>query len=176
MAEVGLNIVLIGFMGVGKTTIGRRAASKLGIDFYDTDDYIKKCEKMTIDELIRKKGQKYFEGAQRFAVKNIVDNRNCLISTGGNTVCDDYNKELLKKDSMTVWLRAKAETIYENTKNSKNKRPEITGASLEEIRALVMEREKFYKDCDVVIDVDETEVNVVADIIAGEYTKRKEAK
>ncbi len=173
MSEIGLNIVLIGFMGAGKTTIGRRTASKLGIDFYDTDDYIKKCEKMSIDEIVKKKGEKYFEGAQRFAVTNLADNRNCLISTGGNTVCDEYNKELLKKDALTVWLRAKAETVYENTKNSRNKRPEITGASLDEIKTLVAEKEKFYKDCDIVIDVDDKDVDEVAELIAQEYKKRK---
>lgn len=172
MSEAILNIVLIGFMGVGKTTIGRRAASKLGIDFYDTDDYIKKCEKMSIDEIIKKKGEKYFEGAQRFVVTNLADNVNCLISTGGNTVCDEYNKNLLKKNSMTVWLRADADTIYENTKNSRNKRPEISGATPEEIRKLVAEKEKFYEDCDIVIDVDAKEVNEVADIIVEEYKKR----
>lgn len=173
MSEIGLNIVLIGFMGAGKTTIGRRTAGKLGIDFYDTDDYIKKCEKMSIDEIVKKKGEKYFEGAQRFAVTNLADNRNCLISTGGNTVCDEYNKELLKKNALTVWLRAKAETIYENTKNSRNKRPEITGATLDEIKALVTEKEKHYIDCDIVIDVDDLEVDEIADLIAQEYNKRK---
>lgn len=172
MSDGGLNIVLVGFMGAGKTTIGRRTASKLGIDFYDTDEYIKKCEKMPVGEIIKKKGKKYFEGAQRFAVQNIIDNRNCLISTGGNTVCDEYNKELLKRNSLTVWLRASAETVYENTKNSRNKRPEIAGATLEEIKKLVEEKEQFYKDCDIVIDVDEKDINDIADQIAEEYSKR----
>jgi len=173
MSDSGFNIVLIGFMGAGKTTIGRRCASKLGIDFYDTDEYIKKCEKMTVAEIVRKKGEKYFEGAQRFAVTNIVDNRNCLISTGGNTVCDEYNRELLKKDSLIVWLRADAETIYDNTKNSRNKRPELAGATLDDIKKLVKEKEAFYADCDVIIDVDDKEVNDIADLIIEEYNKRK---
>lgn len=173
MSDIGLNIVLIGFMGVGKTTIGRRTAGKLGMDFYDTDEYIKKCEKMPAGELLKKKGEKYFQGAQRFAVTNIVDNRNCLISTGGNTVCDEYNMELLCKNSLVVWLRAKAETVYENTKNSRNKRPEISGASLEDIEALLNQKAKFYENCDIIIDVDELEVDDVADIIASEYNKRK---
>lgn len=172
MIDSGLNIVLVGFMGVGKTTIGRRTASKLGIDFYDTDEYIKKCEKMSVGDIINKKGEKYFEGAQRFAVVNIVDKRKCLISTGGNTVCDEFNKELLKKDSLTVWLRAKAETIFENTKYSRNKRPEIDEKTIEDIKRLIEEKEKFYTDCDIVIDVDEKEVDEIADIICAEYKKR----
>ena len=128
---------------------------------------------MSIDEIIKKKGQKFFEGAQRFAVTNLFDFRNCLISTGGNTFCDEYNRELLKKDSVTVWLRAKAETIYENTKNSRNKRPEIFGASLEEIEKMVNEKEKYYEDCDIVIDVDNKDIDEISDIIVNEFTKRK---
>ncbi|MBE7027756.1 MAG: shikimate kinase [Ruminococcaceae bacterium] len=173
MSDIGLNIVLIGFMGVGKTTIGRRTAGKLGIDFYDTDEYIRKCEKMPAGELLKKKGEKYFQGAQRFAVTNIVDNRGCLISTGGNTVCDEYNRELLSRDSLVVWLRAKAETVYENTRNSRNKRPEIAGATVDDISVLLEQKSKFYENCDIVIDVDELEVNDIADMIISEYKKRQ---
>lgn len=172
MSKDGLNIVLIGFMGVGKTTIGRRTASKLGIDFYDTDEYIKKCEKMSAGELLKKKGEKYFEGAQRFAVMNIADKRNCLISTGGNTVCDEYNRELLAKNSLMVWLRGKAETVFENTKNSRNKRPELAGATLEDIKELLEQKAKYYEKCDVIIDVDDFEINEIADMIIEEYKKR----
>lgn len=173
MSDGGLNIVLIGFMGVGKTTIGRRTAGKLGIDFYDTDEYIKKCEKMSAGELLKKKGEKYFEGAQRFAVTNIVDNKNCLISTGGSTVCDEYNRKLLGENSVVVWLRAKAETVYENTKNSRNKRPEIADATLEDIDALLKQKSKYYENCDIIIDVDELDVNDIADMIVSEYKKRQ---
>ncbi len=148
------NIVLVGFMGTGKTTIGRRVASRLGLDFYDTDEYIKRCENMPVADVITKKGIKYFEGAQRFAVTNICENKNVLIATGGSTLSDERNRALLSENGILVWLRAKPETIYENTKNSHNKRLEISGKSIDEISQILAQREKDYSGCDITVDVD----------------------
>lgn len=158
------NIVLVGFLGTGKTTIGRRVASKLGLDFYDTDEYIRKCENMTIAEIMTKKGEKYFEGAQRFAVTNICENNHILIATGGSTVSDVRNRETLQKNGVFVWLRAKPETIYENTKNSHNKRVELVGKTVEEIAAILAEKEKDYQCADITVDVDETrDIDLIVD-------------
>ncbi len=162
------NIVLVGFMGTGKTTIGRRVAGKMGLDFYDTDEYIKRCENMNVNDIVTKKGIKYFEGAQRFAVQNICENENVLIATGGSTLSDSKNKELLKENGILVWLRAKPETIFENTKNSHNKRLEISGKNVDEIAEILKEKEKDYADCDIVIDVDcheNRDIEVVVDTV-----------
>lgn len=160
------NIVLVGFMGTGKTTIGRRVASKLGLDFYDTDEYIKKCENMPVSEIMAKKGMKYFEGAQRFAVTNICENKNVLIATGGSTVCDPKNREKLKENGIFIWLRAKPETVYEHTKNSHNKRVEIAGKSVEEIAEILAIMEKDYADSEIIIDVDQKrDIDVVVDTV-----------
>ncbi len=160
------NIVLVGFMGTGKTTIGRRVAGKLGLDFYDTDEYIRKCENMSVADIVTKKGIKYFEGAQRFAVTNICENKNVLIATGGSTLSDEKNREILKKNGIFVWLRAKPETIYENTKNSHNKRLEIFGKSVEEIAQILKEREKDYIESNIVVNVDETrDIDAIVDTV-----------
>ena len=89
-----------------------------------------------------------------------------------NTVCDEYNRELLAKNSLMVWLRGKAETVFENTKNSRNKRPELAGATLEDIKDLLEQKAKYYEKCDVIIDVDDFEINEIADMIIEEYKKR----
>ncbi len=160
------NIVLVGFMGTGKTTIGRRVASKLGLDFYDTDEYIKRCENMSVADILTKKGAKYFEGAQRFAVMNICENKRCLIATGGGTMSDPYNKALLSENGILVWLKASAETIYENTKNSHNKRLEIVGKSIPEIAEILKRFEVDYKDSQIVVDVDQDRnIDVVVDLV-----------
>lgn len=162
------NIVLVGFMGTGKTTIGRRVAGKMGLDFYDTDEYIKRCENMSVSDIMTKKGVKYFEGAQRFAVRNICENQNVLIATGGSTLSDSKNKEILKENGVLVWLRARPETIYENTKNSHNRRLEIFGKSADEIAEILKEKENDYKDSDIIIDVDNDsnrDIDVVVDTV-----------
>ena len=136
------------------------------MDFYDTDEYISRMEHMKVSEIMTKKGMKYFEGAQRFAVTNICENENVLIATGGSTVSDEKNHTLLKQNGIFVWLRAKPETVYENTKNSHNKRVEIAGKSVEEIAEIQSAMEKDYADSEIVIDVDKSrDIDAVVDIV-----------
>ena len=169
------NIVLIGFMGSGKTTVGRRVAAQLGLDFYDTDEYLKKSEKMPVAQLIAKKGKKYFEGAQRFAVMNLCENANCLISTGGNTVMDEQNRRLLRENGILIWLRATAETVYQNTAASHNKRPELSGAGVEEIAAMLTEREPYYSQCDFAVDVDGLDMESIVALVLKKLKERWES-
>ena len=168
------NIILVGFMGTGKTTVGRRVSGKLNMDFYDTDEYIKKCENMPVSDVLTKKGAKYFEGAQRFAVQNICENKNVLIATGGSTLSDKVCQDIIFKNGVTVWLRAKPETIYENLKNSHNKRAELAGKSLEEIENIINEYSKEYEKSDIIIDVDENthrDIDAVVDKVVAEIVK-----
>lgn len=165
------NIILVGFMGTGKTTVGRRVSGKLNMDFYDTDEYIKRCEGMPVSEVLTKKGAKYFEGAQRFAVMNICENKNALIATGGSTLSDPKCQEILFANGITVWLRAKPETIYENLKNSHNKRAELDGKSLDEIVEIINLYARDYEKSNIIIDVDENtnrDIDAVVDKVVAE--------
>ncbi len=165
------NIVLIGFMGVGKTTIGKRVAAKLKIDFFDTDEAIARCEKMPVHKLIKEKGAKYFEGAQRFAVSTLAQNVGILISTGGDAVMDEFNLTELKKNGILFWLKASPETIYKNTRYSLSKRPELAQAGLSELTKMIEERVPFYEKADVTISVDHDSIEESADAIIREFKK-----
>lgn len=173
------NIIFVGFMGTGKTTVGRRVSGRFNMDFFDTDEYIKKCENMTVAEVMTKKGRKYFEGAQRFAVQNICENKNSLIATGGGTLADEKCRDIIFKNGITVWLRAKPETIYENLKNSHNKRAELSGKSLDDMMEILDEYSVYYQKSDIIIDVDENthrDIDAVVDKVVAEiknYTKEK---
>ena len=166
------NIVLIGFMGVGKTTIGKRVAAKLKIDFYDTDEAIAKCEKMPVHVLLKKKGPRYFEGAQRFAVSTLAQNEGVIISTGGDTVTDEFNVAELQKNGILVWLNATPETVYKNTRHSISKRPELEKVTLTELSEMIKKREPFYEKADIVISVDHDSIDDVVDKIVTEYKAR----
>ena len=173
------NIIFVGFMGTGKTTVGRRVSGKLNMDFFDTDEYIKKCENMSVAEVMTKRGKKYFEGAQRFAVQNICENQNALIATGGSTLSDEKCRDIIFNNGITVWLRAKPETIYENLKNSHNKRAELSGKSLDEIIEILADYSQYYQKSDIIVDVDENthrDIDAVVDKVVTEikeYTKEK---
>lgn len=170
------NIIFVGFMGTGKTTVGRRVSGKLNMDFYDTDEYIKKCENMPVSAVLTKKGVKYFEGAQRFAVQNICENKNALIATGGGTLKDDVCREMILKNGITVWLRAKPETIYENLKNSHNKRAELSGKSLDEVIEILKDYSQYYAKSDIVVDVDENTNRDIDAVVAKVVEKIKAYK
>ncbi len=168
------NIILVGFMGTGKTTVGRRVSGKLNMDFYDTDEYIKRCEGMPVSDVITKKGTKYFEGAQRFAVQNICENKNALIATGGGTLSDEKCRNIIFENGITVWLRAKPETIYENLSHSRNKRAELSGKSLDEIIEIIELYSVEYQKSDIIIDVDENtnrDIDAVVDKVVAEIKK-----
>ncbi|MBE7048081.1 MAG: hypothetical protein E7393_01715 [Ruminococcaceae bacterium] len=163
------NIVLVGFTGVGKTTVGRRVAAKLKIDFYDTDEAICRCEKTPAHVLLQKKGPKYFEGAQRFAVSTLAQNDGCLISTGGDTVTDAFNLSVLQENGILFWLRADSQTVYQNTRHSISRRPELKNASLSDIAAMMDARKPFYEKAHVVVDVNHNDIDGVADEIIRQY-------
>lgn len=167
------NIILIGFTGSGKTTVGKRTAAKLRIDFYDTDEAIRRCEKMPVHELLQKKGAKYFEGAQRFAVSTLSQNEGCIISTGGDTVMDSFNLDILKKNGILFWLKASPETVYQNTRRSVARRPGLRQAKLTDIDRMMQERVPFYSQADFVISVDNSEPENVADEIIKQYNTMK---
>ena len=152
------NIIFVGFMGTGKTTVGRRVSGKLNMDFYDTD-------------VLTQKGKKYFEGAQRFAVQNICENENALVATGGGTLMDEKCRDIIFANGITVWLRAKPETICENLKNSHTKRAELAGKSLEEIVDIINEYQTEYQKSDIIVDVDENthrDIDAVVDKVVAE--------
>ena len=157
-------------MGVGKTTVGKRVAAQLKIDFFDTDEAIRRCEKMPVHELLQKKGAKYFEGAQRFAVSTLAQNEGCLISTGGDTVTDPFNLSELQKNGILFWLKATPETVFENTRHSPGKRPGLAKASLTEISQMMAEREPFYQKANVVIPVDHDSIDQTVNEIIKQYT------
>ena len=164
------NIVLIGFTGVGKTTVGRRVAAKLKIEFHDTDEAIFRCEKMPVHELLAKKGAKYFEGAQRFAVSTLAQNEGIVISTGGDTVLDPFNVEALKKNGILFWLSADSLTVYQNTRRTANRRIGLAGATLSDIETMMAERAPFYEKADVVIPVGHDDSDSVVNEIIRQYT------
>jgi len=101
-----MNIILIGFMGSGKTTAGRMVAEKLGMDFVDTDQLIeKKCNK-TISDIFEERGEKFFREKERYLIKKTLKNKiNCVISTGGGMPCYKDNMEQLKSIGKTIYLK-----------------------------------------------------------------------
>jgi len=115
------NIILIGFMGVGKSEIGQKLAEQLGMNFIDTDDIIEKTEKTKISKIFEKHGEKYFRNLETEVLKTLSDYDNFVISTGGGMVLRQENVKMLKALGPLVLLGAKPEVIYERVKHLKTR-------------------------------------------------------
>ena len=109
------HVVLIGFMGTGKTSCGRMLATRLGCGLVDLDKYIEAKEGMSVPEIFAAKGEPYFREKEREAVREVVQRKFAVIATGGGTVKDEENFRLLQERGVLVCLTADIETILQRT-------------------------------------------------------------
>ena len=149
------NVVLIGFMGTGKTSSGRMLAQKLGCAFIDLDQKIEKDNGKSIPEIFATQGEAAFRALEHAAVLEVAGRRNAVISTGGGTVKDPANMEALHASGIIVCLRADVDTILERTRKHGD-RPVLDNADEGDRRAaieqLLAERAALYEGADCVVD------------------------
>lgn len=171
------NIVLIGFMGSGKTTVGIRLSYRLRKSIEDTDKLIEKRQKRTIREIFETDGEAYFRELETQLLQDAIGKiKNQIISVGGGTPVKEANRELLKKLGTVVYFRVKPETVYERLKHD-TARPLLQCSNpLEQITRLLEQRKEAYEACaDIIIDVDDLSMSqVVEKVIGALESKRKE--
>jgi shikimate kinase len=140
-----MKIVLIGFMGSGKSKVGRLLAAKLGWPHHDTDDMIAKQVGMPAGEIIRTKGEAAFRDVEKRAVSLIALSDRCVISTGGGVPLDSFAMSELARNATVVWLKISPETALQRAGNLKS-RPLIDPAKpLESIRQRMNDRNPIYQ-------------------------------
>ena len=169
------NIILTGFMGTGKTAVGRELARLLNMHLIDVDTDIEKSEKMTINEIFEQFGEPRFRELETEMIKKLSERNNIVISTGGGAVVRQENVDVLKKNGVIVCLTAKPETIVRRTGNS-NDRPLLQVEDpLEKIKELLNFRKPFYEKADIMIDTEgKTPLHIAEEII--EKVKGKDGK
>lgn len=165
------NIVLIGFMGCGKTTIGIKLSYRMRRPMLDTDKLIEKDEGRTISEIFDTDGESYFRDLETKCLKKLIEStNNQIISVGGGLPIREENHALLKELGTVIYLRARAETIYERLKNDKT-RPLLQGDDPQlKIRTLMEKRAAIYeKAADIIIDVDGKDFDTILDAIVSSH-------
>ncbi len=147
------NLIFLGMMGSGKSSIGVLISKKLKCKFIDTDDEIEKISKMKILDLFEKKGEKYFRGLEeKISLKNLKEDNSVISLGGGAFINNNIRKEILS-NHYSFWLNWKDETIINRIKNSK-KRPVILNLNKNEIKDLIDRRSKIYSKAMFKIDCD----------------------
>ena len=150
-------VILIGCMGAGKTTVGRRLAKDMGLMFYDLDWYITSRMHRTVAQIFEESGEEGFRRIERNMLHEVAEFENVVISCGGGTPCFFDNIDYLNSRGETVYLKASPDVLYAHLKMGKSVRPLLldkTPAEVEAfVRAQLMEREPFYGKAKHVIDV-----------------------
>ncbi len=146
------NIYLVGFMGTGKTTVGKILSKELKREFVETDELIEKKENLDIPAIFSLKGERYFRKVEKEVLKEVSCKNSLIVSCGGGIVIDKENLSLLKKTGFVVCLTADASIIYERTVSYKHRPLLNVDNPLERIKKLLREREPFYKEAHLFID------------------------
>lgn len=163
------NIVLIGFMGCGKSTIGVRLSYRLRRCLTDTDKMIERREGRSISDIFARDGEVYFRGLETQVLGELAQNaHHQIISLGGGTPIKEENRSLMKEIGTVVYLRIQPETVYERLKNDTT-RPLLQGENpLQKIRDLLGQRASVYEECaDMIVDVDKLDINEVVNKIVS---------
>lgn len=163
------NIILIGFMGTGKTTVGKELARIKDMDFLDMDLELEKKEKKTINQIFKEHGEVYFREKESELLKEIYCLENTIISTGGGVVENESNAEILKNIKNVIWLDGNVNTIANNLENEIDKRPKLKNINdlKNYIQELLNHRYEKYRKCsDIKINIDDKNIaQVVREIL-----------
>jgi len=167
-----MNIILVGFMGTGKTVVGKKLAKRFKMEFIDLDDKIEETEGRTILEIFEQEGEIYFRRLEKQAVKDILGIgeshatlKDSVIATGGGVVLDDENIDNLKRIGIVICLTATPDAILKRTA-SETHRPLLKNVEPKKrIEEFLKYREPFYKKADYIIDTSYLEVDGVVEEI-----------
>lgn len=160
-----MNIILTGFMGSGKTVVGKSLAKKLGKKFVDLDKLIVKKEGRPINDIFKKNGEKYFRDIETLIAKEASLLQGVVVSTGGGIVLREENMDALKKNGKIVYLHVSPDVAYNRVKSDKNRPLLKVDDPLAKIKELLEKREKYYKRNDFEIDTSEMTIDEVVDRI-----------
>lgn len=151
------SITLVGYMCVGKTTVGKELARVMGLKFYDLDWYIEERFHARVAEIFERDGEQRFRDLERRMLHEAAEFEDIVLSCGGGTPCFFDNIDYLNSVSNTVYLRATSDVILEHLRVSRGKRPLLEGKSPDElaeyVTSQIKEREPFYMKARTVVDV-----------------------
>jgi shikimate kinase len=155
------SVVLVGMMGAGKSSIGRRLAARLTVPFVDADSEIEAAAGMTIAEIFAKHGEPYFRAGEARVIARLLEAGPQVLATGGGAVMDANTRELIAAKSISVWLKADVEVLLRRTKR-RGERPLV-----DQLKTLLPLREPFYALANLIVQSREEPHDAVVDELVG---------
>ena len=164
-------VFLIGFMGCGKSTLGRHLAKALGWDFIDLDNYFENKFRTTVPLFFAEFGEDGFRDAERSALHDLKSFKNSMIATGGGAPCFFDNMDFMNEHGVTIYMKTSPEVLAQRLSNSRNVRPLVQGKSGDELIRFIKEklnsRETYYNKAQVIADAEVTDLNGYLRVLDG---------
>lgn len=146
------SLVLVGMMGAGKSSIGWRLAKKLGIPFHDSDQEVERAAGCTVADIFETWGEKAFKDAERRVVKRLLGETTQIISTGDGAFIDPETRDLIKKNAISLWLRADPDILYERVTRRDTRPILFDGDPKTILEEMVDKRYPIYGEADLTVD------------------------
>ncbi|HEY4199074.1 MAG TPA: shikimate kinase [Devosiaceae bacterium] len=164
----GRPLVLVGMMGAGKTTVGRRIANKLGRLFVDSDEEIEKAANMTIEEIFAAHGEGEFRAGEARVISRLMREDNIVLATGGGAFVNAETRELIKACAVSVWIKADFELLFARVSRRSNRPLLKTANPRQSLKTLIDARYPIYAEADVTV----ISKDVPQDVVANEVIER----
>jgi shikimate kinase len=169
---MGKNIILTGFMGTGKSSIGTKLAERLNREFVDMDREIEKLTGMTISQLFRRYGEVRFRSEEKLMAKKLAGQSDLVIATGGGIVLDQENIQLLRDNGTVVCLVADPEEIFQRVSRKKGTRPLLKkNLTVNDIIAMLEERKPLYENAEHIVETSGRSIDSVVDDIINRLSQ-----
>ena len=153
-----VRIIIVGYMGSGKTTVGKALSKDLGIPFYDLDWYIESRMRKTVAQIFAERGEEGFRKIEHNMLHEVAEFENVIISCGGGTPCFFDNMDYMNGQGETVYLQASPDVLYNHLKMGKTERPLLKNKTPEEMQVFIAEqlekREPYYSKAKYTLNVD----------------------
>ncbi|MDC9826529.1 shikimate kinase [Devosia sp. ZB163] len=170
-------IVLIGMMGAGKTTVGRRLAARLGRHFVDSDEEVEKAAGMTIEDIFKAHGEADFRAGEVKVIARLLKDHHIVLGTGGGAFINPETRALVKAESISVWLKADFELLFQRVSRRSNRPLLKTANPRETLQKLIEVRYPIYGEADVtVVSRDVPQDQVAAEVIDALLAHLQEAE
>lgn len=146
------SVCLVGLMGAGKSTVGRRLAERIGVDFHDSDQEIERAAQMSVPEIFERYGEDAFRDAERRVIARLLDGPPVVLATGGGAFVNRESRRLMKERTHVLWLRAALDTLVERCGRQTNRPLLKTGDPREILRGLMETRHPIYAEAHSVVE------------------------
>ena len=169
-------IIIIGYMGTGKTTVGHALSQELGLPFYDLDWYIETRMHRTVKQIFDEKGEEGFRKIEHNLLHEVAEFEDVIISCGGGTPCFFDNIDYINRQGETVYLKCTTDVLYKHLKMGKTVRPLLLNKTPDEVKTFIeaqlKQREPFYAKAKHIVDVslmdNKEKIKTTVDAIRGE--------